>query len=100
MQQSGTGLRRIIEGVDEGLHHRAHNIDNPQVQPDCFLTDHLPELRLHQGVGDKTLQLRRFLHQLAEFILVPYIAVSPDRDTLILELVDNGLHYCFCRIAY
>ncbi|MNF00061.1 hypothetical protein D3C80_1988240 [compost metagenome] len=29
MQQPGTGLRCIVKGVDERLHHRSHNIYNP-----------------------------------------------------------------------
>ncbi|MNC35691.1 hypothetical protein D3C75_841830 [compost metagenome] len=100
MKQPWPGLGRIIEGIDEGLHHRAHNIDNPQVKAYRFLADHLPQLRLNQRVGDKALKLGSLLHQLPQLVFMPYIAVSSDRDTLILELVDNSLHDSLCRISY
>ncbi|MNW67364.1 hypothetical protein D3C74_459430 [compost metagenome] len=100
MKQPRPGLGRIIEGIDEGLHHRAHDINNPQVQTYRFLADHLPQFRLNQRVGDKALKLGSLLHQLPQLLFMPYIAVSPDGDTLILELVDDGLHNRLSRITY
>ncbi|MNV39736.1 hypothetical protein D3C71_1313260 [compost metagenome] len=98
MQHARPLGRGVVERIDERLHHRPHNIHDPEVQADRLLANGLPQLRLHQGVGDKAVMPGSLLHNLSKLVFRSDIAVSFDCDTLVLELMQDGLNNRFRRI--